>query len=122
LFDAVIPNVEYREHHALPTEHCGILINTFAARILTARFRAKRTASRGGILRATFRSKYRLRVRNNSAGQYMDYEDVVTVIFGLLALLAFILLVIFAITFSEGKTAHPIYRKKKTLPAPDVDH
>jgi hypothetical protein len=122
LFDAVISNVEYREDPAFPTEHCGILINTFAACILTARFRTKRTASRGGILRATFPDKYRLGVRNNSAGRYMDYGDVVTVIFGLLALLGFTLLVIFAFTFSEGKAAHPIYRKKKTLPAPDADH
>jgi hypothetical protein len=36
-------------------------------------------------------------------GPYMDYEDVVTVIFGLLALLGFTRLVIFGITFSEGK-------------------
>jgi hypothetical protein len=47
----------------------------------------------------------------------MDYEDVVTVIFGLLALLGFTLLVIFGITFSEGKTTHPIYKSEKTLPA-----
>jgi hypothetical protein len=50
----------------------------------------------------------------------MDYEGVVTVIFGLLALLGFTLLVIFGITFSEGKTTRPIYRNEKTLPAPDA--
>jgi hypothetical protein len=94
------------------------VINTFAPCILTARFRTKGTGSRGGILRVSFRSKYRWGVRNSSAGRYMDYEDVVTVIFGLLALLGFTLLVIFGITFSEGKTTHPIYRNEKTLPAP----
>jgi hypothetical protein len=38
----------------------------------------------------------------------MDFGDVVTVMFGLLALLGLTLLVIFGITFSEGKTTHPI--------------
>jgi hypothetical protein len=54
-------------------------------------------------------------VRNSSPGPYMDYEDVVTVIVGLLALLGFTLLVVFGITFSEGKTTHPIYKSEKTL-------
>jgi hypothetical protein len=45
----------------------------------------------------------------------MDYEDVVTVIVGLLALLGFTLLAVFGITFSEGKTTHPIYKSEKTL-------
>jgi hypothetical protein len=46
----------------------------------------------------------------------MDFGDVVTAMFGLLALLGFTLLVIFGITFSEGKPTHPIYRNEKTLP------
>jgi hypothetical protein len=50
----------------------------------------------------------------------MDCEDVVAVIFGLLALLGFTLLVIFGATFSEGKTTHPIYKSEKTLPLPDA--
>jgi hypothetical protein len=50
----------------------------------------------------------------------MDFEDVVTLMFGLLALLGFTLFVIFGITFSEGKTTHPIYKSEKTLLAPDA--
>jgi hypothetical protein len=59
-------------------------------------------------------------LRNSSAGPYMDFEDVATVMFGLLALLGFALLVIFGIAFSEGKTTHPINKSEKTLPAPDA--
>jgi hypothetical protein len=50
----------------------------------------------------------------------MDFEDVVTVMFGPLALLGFAPLVIFGITFGEGKTTHPIYKSETTLPAPDA--
>src|SRR5580692_5151683 len=69
LLDAVIPNVEYRDHQCIagrpsPAE---FVINTSAACILTAWFRTKRRGSRGGILRARFRTEYRWGVRNSCA-------------------------------------------------------
>jgi hypothetical protein len=59
-------------------------------------------------------------LRNSSAGPYMDFGNVVTVMFGLPALLGFTLLVSFRHHIQKVKTTHPIYRNEKTLPAPDA--
>jgi hypothetical protein len=48
----------------------------------------------------------------------MNYAEMVTILLGLLTLFSFALLVIFGLTFSEGKTTHPIYRNDKTQPIP----
>jgi hypothetical protein len=42
-------------------------------------------------------------LRNSSAGPYMDFGNVITVMFGLPALLGFTLLVSFGITFRKSR-------------------